>query len=58
MAAVFSLFLILLTAIAFSILLEKDAAEMLPVSVFSTILYLYFFYCADMLPLGIISLYL
>ena len=57
MAAVLSLFLILLTAIAFSIILGKDAAEMLPVSVFSTILYLYFFYCADMLPWGIISLY-
>lgn len=58
MAAVFALLLIALTAFSFSVLLEKDIVDMLPFTVFSTILYLYFFYCANLLSLGIISLYL
>ncbi len=58
MAAVFALFLIVLAAIAFSIVLDKDAGEMLPITACSIILYLYIFYCINWLQLGMISLYL
>lgn len=58
MAAVFALLLIALTAFSFSVLLEKDIVDMLPFTVFSSILYLYFFYCANLLSLGITTLYL
>lgn len=58
MAAVFSLLLLMLTAIAFSVVLDKDVAEMLPFTAFAIILYLYFFYCFNLLIWGIGSLYL
>lgn len=57
MAAVFALFTLALATIAFCVVLDQDAGEMLPFTVFSIILYLYFFYCANALTLGIISLY-
>lgn len=57
MAAVFALVILALTAIAFSIVTDKDAGEMLPFAVFSIILYLYFFYCADLFRLGTMLLF-
>lgn len=57
MAAVFALVILALTAVAFSIVMDKDAGEMLPFSVFSIILYLYFFYCADLFRLGTMLLF-
>ena len=58
MAAVFTLFLIVLTAFSFSVIVDKDLVDMLPVSIFSAVLYLYIFYCANLLQIGIVSLYL
>lgn len=58
MAAVFALVVLVTTAIAFSVVLEKNVADMLPFTVFSIILYLYIFYCANLLNFGIASLYL
>ena len=58
MAAVFALLLIALTAFSFSVFLKKDIVDMLPLTIFSVILYLYLFYCANLLSLGITTLYL
>lgn len=57
MAAVFALLTLAVAAITLCIVLDQDAGEMLPFTVFSVILYLYFFYCANALTLGMISLY-
>ena len=57
MAAVFALIILAITAIAFSVVLEKDVVDMLPFTVFSIILYLYFFYCVNLLDFGITSLF-
>ena len=58
MAAVLALILIVLSALSFSIVLDQDAVEMLPFTIFAFILYYYLFYCANLLAVGIISLYL
>lgn len=58
MAAVFALLMLALGAVALAVILDKDAGELLPFAVFSVILYLYFFYCADILTVGIPALFL
>ncbi len=57
MAAVFALLMLALTAVALSIVLDKDAGEMLPFTVFSIILYLYFFYCVNLFRVGTMLLF-
>lgn len=58
MPAIFSLFFLLFSAFALSVVFDQDAVEMLPFTSFAVILYLYIFYCANLFPWGICTLYL
>ena len=58
MAAVFALLMLVLGAVALAVILDKDAGELLPLTVFSIVLFLYFFYCANILTFGIPALFL
>ena len=58
MAAVLALLMLVLGAVALAVILDKDAGELLPLTVFSIVLFLYFFYCANILTFGIPALFL